>query len=549
MSWGSGVVLGLAIAAVSIVPLWFYLGKSPVWAERERECPSPLTITRPRLLDTVCTAIPYAFGSQRRGHPNLARALGVHNLNESAGGFAGLATLVWLVPQAWRARRTNGRILFLFGLATIGFLAAFEFAPVVNLFRTIPVLRVTDQRRLTLWVAFALVILGGFGLDHVALIWPRWVRRWWVSLGIASATTLVLGTLAVYGAESWLRNRAHHHYTGAAAATEGADVERYTRRAERQVRETLEVIPRVLLLASAELAGLVVLASLAHRATVSWTATRGMLLALSLVELFGFGIGLNPAIDRDDDRPQSAVVARLRAVVGDAGRVLGIGEELPPNVSMRYGLADPRNYDSVELARSLAWFAPLYESGREAESSRGTITWSGVLRARERLEEAAVRAVVAAVRPPAELAARVERVGGAWVAWLDAQPLVSAASATGTPGFKIDNGLIDVTLCCSRDDLVVVRETFDPSWRADVDGIPAAVEPYRDTFLSVRVGAGDHTIRLVYDPPEVRFALTASLAALAASLVLLSCSQPIRSVRFLSLGLGSPRTIGLESIV
>ena len=38
-----------------------------------------------------CTAVPYAYGSQRRGHPNLARALGVHNLNESAGGFAGLA--------------------------------------------------------------------------------------------------------------------------------------------------------------------------------------------------------------------------------------------------------------------------------------------------------------------------------------------------------------------------------------------------------------------------------------------------------------------------
>ena len=57
-------------------------------------------IDRPRLLDAVCTAAPYVYGSQRRGHPNLARALGVHNLNESAGGYAGLATLIWLAPLA-----------------------------------------------------------------------------------------------------------------------------------------------------------------------------------------------------------------------------------------------------------------------------------------------------------------------------------------------------------------------------------------------------------------------------------------------------------------
>ena len=109
-SWAAGVVLGVALAAIEIVPLGVYLAKSPVWGDRDRERLPAWSCTSPRLLDAACTALPYAFGSQRRGHPNLARALGVHNLNESAGGFVGLATLVWLAPLALSAlaRRAEG---------------------------------------------------------------------------------------------------------------------------------------------------------------------------------------------------------------------------------------------------------------------------------------------------------------------------------------------------------------------------------------------------------------------------------------------------------
>ena len=77
-------------------------------------------IERPRLLDMVCTAVPYAYGSQRRGHPNLAKALGVNNLNESAGGFAGLGTLIWLAPLAVVTRGRTFRVAFLAALALFG---------------------------------------------------------------------------------------------------------------------------------------------------------------------------------------------------------------------------------------------------------------------------------------------------------------------------------------------------------------------------------------------------------------------------------------------
>ncbi len=551
VAWSLGVVLGLAIAAVSIAPLWAYLAKSPVWADRAHDRPSPWRLTRPRVLDTVCTVVPYAFGSQRRGQPNLARALGVHNLNESAGGFAGLATLIWLVPQALRGWRTQSRVPFLAAMTAFGFLAAFEFPPVVNLLRALPVLDVMDQRRLTLWVAFGVVMLGAHGLDQLAVPWPRRTSRWWVSLCLSAAAALGIASIAARRAEPWISARAVKHYAKAATLNPGADPAVYQRRAERQVRQALAHLPRQLWLTAAELAALAALAALAHRGNVSWRATRGALLGLTIVELIGFGYGLNPAIDVADDRPLTAVLARLRETAGDSGRIIGLGEELPPNVAMRYGLADARNYDSVELSRSVDWFEPLYGPDARARTSRRTIEWSGVVRAQERLREAGVVAVVAATPPPEEINSPVERIGAVWVAWLDAEPLVSTRSHDGrdnaTSQFRIDNGRIDVTLEPTSETTLIVRQTFDPGWRAEVDARPAEVLPYKQAFLSVALPKGPHRVRLVYDPIDVRDALRASLLAGFVTIFTLTGFRRIRSTRFLRQGLGRLGAVGLES--
>ena len=126
LAWAAGTGLGIGLAAVQILPLAVYLSRSPVWGDRQRETTAVVDDRRGRdVLDAVCTALPYAYGSQRRGHPNLARALGVHNLNESAGGYAGLATLIWLAPLALR-RRVADRlgVSFLIGMAVFGAMGA-----------------------------------------------------------------------------------------------------------------------------------------------------------------------------------------------------------------------------------------------------------------------------------------------------------------------------------------------------------------------------------------------------------------------------------------
>ncbi len=545
VAWSLGVALGVAIAAIEVVPLGFYLTRSPVWGDRDRERKSPWVLERPRLLDAACTALPSLYGSQRRGQPNLARALGVHNQNESAAGFAGLATLIWLAPLAWSARRIQPRVRFLAGLTLFGFFGAFRLPPVDNLLRALPVLNVTDNRRLTLWLAFGLIALGGIGLDRLAAVrrsrsWRGWGRAW-----VAASMALLAGAAGVGGLAPTIRARALTHYAEAARATPGADPSAYCDRAERQVRDTLGFVPRHLALAAAQGLALAGLLTALRRGRVSDDSGRAAILGLTLVDLLGFGSGLNPAIDPADDRPVPPVIAMLRREVGRSGRVVGLGEELPPNVLMRYGLADARNYDSVELARNLDWLSPLYDPAVREQTSRREVTWARAIGARDRLREAGVRAVVGATPPPPGAGFdRVDRAGAVWVARLDSPPLVGLVGPGALISTTEADGRVDADVDARSAAALVVRQTFDPGWRAEVDGSEARVVPHVGTFLAVALPPGRHRVALRYDPAEVRGALAASAFAAIAAAFALTGLGPFRSTRIAGSRLGRTQALG-----
>jgi len=95
------------------------------------------------------------------------------------------------------------------------------------------------------------------------------------------------------------------------------------------------------------------------------------------------------------------------------------------------------------------------------------------------------RTVILEEPPPAETAAPASG-GDAGVVWLDQGPNRSRLRVTaGQPGW------------------LVVLDSFDPGWRATVDGSPAAVEQANFAFQAVRVPAGTSTVALTYRPPEV----------------------------------------------
>jgi hypothetical protein len=242
---------------------------------------------------------------------------------------------------------------------------------------------------------------------------------------------------------------------------------------------------------------------------------------MTLAELAWFGISLNPAIEREAFQSEPPVIARLRSALAPGQRAIGVGEELPPNVLMRYGLDDARNYDSIELRRNLDWLAPLYAPGDEAQTSRRQITWKGVLRARDRLQEASVAAVVGSSRPPAGFS-RVERSGEVWIAWLEAKPWV--ASHSGSTSCDVERGPNTIAIRTEGNDRdsVVIRETWDPGWSARIDGSPVVMGCYQETFMVVMVPPGRHVIELAYQPAEVRWGLFGSTCGLIVVMLVLT---------------------------
>jgi hypothetical protein len=76
-----------------------------------------------------------------------------------------------------------------------------------------------------------------------------------------------------------------------------------------------------------------------------------------------------------------------------------------------------------------------------------------------------------------------------------------------------------------RPALVVLADTWDPGWRATVDGRPAEVLRANVTFRAVVVPAGHHLVEMVYRPPAASVGLAVSLASLGAALAGLVASR------------------------
>jgi prepilin-type N-terminal cleavage/methylation domain-containing protein len=74
--------------------------------------------------------------------------------------------------------------------------------------------------------------------------------------------------------------------------------------------------------------------------------------------------------------------------------------------------------------------------------------------------------------------------------------------------------LVTIDTTMSRPALLVLRDTYDPAWSAEVDGAPAPIVRANGIQRAVALGAGHHVVRFMYRPLDLRRGLTLSGAAL-----------------------------------
>jgi hypothetical protein len=94
-------------------------------------------------------------------------------------------------------------------------------------------------------------------------------------------------------------------------------------------------------------------------------------------------------------------------------------------------------------------------------------------------------------------------------------PALPDSTAPGTAHLVEDSpSRVSVAATLPAPALLVLRDSYDPSWRAEVDGHPAVLVRANGIQRGVPLTAGSHVVRLTYRPDAFLGGLSCSVAAL-----------------------------------
>jgi hypothetical protein len=96
-----------------------------------------------------------------------------------------------------------------------------------------------------------------------------------------------------------------------------------------------------------------------------------------------------------------------------------------------------------------------------------------------------------------------------------------ATPDAGVARFRwLSSSTASIDVVADRPGIVLIRNAFDPRWRATVDGVPEEVLPADYVLQGVAVPAGRHVVHLAYHDPWIRWGLIGSAAAIVVVLAL-----------------------------
>ncbi|MEW6741189.1 MAG: hypothetical protein AB1486_00390 [Planctomycetota bacterium] len=273
------------------------------------------------------------------------------------------------------------------------------------------------------------------------------------------------------------------------------------------------------------------------------------------VELYGFGAGYNPVIERDRIFPSTRITDFLHEAARREGphRVLPEGTVLQPNIHYVYGFQHVKGYDCLEPRSHMRFLRFLAKAGEVAwrDWSSHTIRYDSplfdllgiryVVSPEELSGVAGLEHVLAAeglhvyrnseACPRAFIVGRAVRVKGGDLEQLAAfDPRrtafleVEAPPAGGSGAAELaayEAHRVAVRVQVQGEALLVLADTHFPGWRVTVDGEPREILRTHGTFRAVRVRAGDELVLFEYRPLSVRCGAVVSLVSALLVVVLM----------------------------
>jgi hypothetical protein len=439
--WG----VAAAISAVQLLPLFLTLTGTGKWLHSETPLPIPLGTVAAVLLRLV---LPDLFGN-----PATGTWWGPFN-SAATAVYAGALTLP-LAAAGLGAARNDRRWRAVTVMTVFALIAAYYLFGMRHVLIALPVIGRGLHHYLKFGLELGLALLAAAGCD-------RWLAG--RGRGVLAGAGLVLGLLAV----AWWRlgdGFRAHGLLGAEAAW------------------TVWI---------ALLVGLLALSLLlpAERRWALWP----LLPALLAIDLVAAHARTNPGLSNARLYP---VTGAVRFLQGRLERVAGIGNGLHPDAAMVYGLYDVRGDSPVKLQR--------YE---EVYARMGTADpvyfypirdWSSPW-----LDRLGVRWVVAgpAEAPPPALRWRLAWQGSDARVY-ERPGALPLARLEGSGRAQIETRLPGewrIFWQASGPGRLVIAETWDPGWRAWLDGRPVTIEPFQGVLMAVPVGPGSGRVELRYHP-------------------------------------------------
>jgi hypothetical protein len=457
-----------------------------------------------------------------RGNPSLDGLLGpAPNYNE-ATGFVGVATLVLSPVGAWWAwTRERSVAVALVGVGL--FSAGVVYGPLAPLAGRLPGLATTYNPRLLVVICFCLAALGGLGLD--ALLKAPITRsagllgkaHWLGAAGLAAvATAGVAVALRGRSADHWLPSL--HGYIGFWL-----------------VLGLASLVTACAFVAAGFLGG-------SRRWAVAGLCT------LALIEAAIFAGPYNPREPLNSVPPPSPSLAWLQAHA--AGRpVAALGTTLIPEAASLYGMTDARSYDVlIDPRQRIFWSAadPGYDdSNLTMTFAQPGVEWlaaAGVayvmMPADQSLPGATTAynefgVAIAEVPNPRPFVYAATEVVAATdsrqaVAMLSRAPLgpvvvegcCPVAGSAQADVIRRAAGEVDLAVEAQSPATIVVQQSYQPGWEAEIDGRSAAILPANVLFQAITVPAGNHLVTLRYRPASVPIGAAMTAIGVAALILL-----------------------------